>query len=486
MKRQKKNCDYSKKKFSQTVFLFSKFFRKRMSKSYADVSSDLVDISSAEGASAPRKKCKQAEVQTGDELLPQKTDVETSPDARVDVATSSTGVKYQVPKVDENEVFQFLKKVYPIAMRELTPTTAYQYLEKKAASTNIVLKTTFDTDSKYTVSGLSINCTGSTVAVALEVPNHYGFCKHSTQLHFISTVSNNRHEIQLDSCVTAIKYHPHYPAIIAIGHHTGEVSVIRNDDKWAQTKLGDSHLNKIVAVDWLADRQTVLALVSASSEGLICVWTLKGRNSRTKFLEQCSPMKISDKDGSISCLSVIPNSSDALVGLENGNIVRVPLPFESSAVQRERQFYPGHSGPVINIQICPIAPGLFVSIGSDELFCIRNGNVNDPLTMSILLNCQLFDIAWSKHSPSIVAVVAFDQVAILDFCVSSTEPIMSFDAPNAVKVVWNENIPGTLMVGCSDGKVMFFGCEDGGFEQRPGANRLMTQWESQTKTVLSL
>ena len=88
-----------------------------MSKYYSDVSSDLVDISSAEGASAPRKKCKQAEVQTGEELLPQKIDVETAPDSRVDVATSSTGVKYQVPKVDENEILQFLKRVYPIAMR---------------------------------------------------------------------------------------------------------------------------------------------------------------------------------------------------------------------------------------------------------------------------------------------------------------------------------------------------------------------------------
>ncbi|OHT13750.1 hypothetical protein TRFO_16082 [Tritrichomonas foetus] len=456
-----------------------------MSKTFSDGSSDPITISPAQGESAPRPKCKESEVQTDNDLITPTVDVQTAPDPRVDIGTSSTGVKYAPPKIDDYELYQFLKKIEPIALRELVPTSAYQYLEKKINSTNIVLKSSFETDSQFSVSGLSINCTGSTVAVALEVPNHYGFCKHSTQLHFISTVSNNRHEIPLDSCVTALKYHPHYPAIIAMGHHTGEVSVIRNDDKWAQTKLGDSHLNRIVAVDWLADRQTVMALVSASVEGLICVWTLKGRNSRTKFLEQCSPMKISDKDGSISCMTVIPNSSDALVGLESGAIVRVPLPFECSFVQRERQFYSGHTGPVVNISICPIAPGLCVSVGSDELFCIRNSVVNDPLSMSILLNCQLFDCAWSVHSPSVVAVVAVDRVVIMDFCVSATQPILSFDAPNANKVVWNENIPGTLIVGCTDGKVLFFGCEEGGLEQRPGANRLMSQWEAQTKTVLS-
>lgn len=453
-----------------------------MSKTYSDVSSDPIDIMPVAGETGPKKKCKEIEIQTGDELLAPKVDVGESAEEKVSVETSTTGIKYAAPKVEEKDLYQFLQRVYPIALRELQPTTAYQYLEKKTTTTTMALKSTFETDSQFTVSGLSINCTGSTVAVALEVPNHYGFCRHSTQLHFISTVSSNRHTLPLESCATAIKFHPHYPAIIAIGHHTGEISVIRNDDKWAKTKLGDSHLNRIVAVDWLAERQTVVAIVSASIEGLICVWPLKGRHSRTKFLETCSPLKI---DGPINCMAIIPNTSDALIGLESGTIARVPLPFESSAIQRERQFYQGHTGPVMNIAICPIAPGLFVSVGSDEQFCIRNNNINDPLNMSVLLNCQLFDVAWSKSSPSVVAVVAVDRVAVLDFCVSSTDPIFSFDVPNAVRVVWNENIPGSLVVGCTDGKVLFFGCEDGEFEQRPGANRLMSQWEAQTKTVLS-
>ena len=456
-----------------------------MTRAFSDVSVDPTTISPAAGEKLPRPKCHDADAQTGDELIPTKIDVETSPDARVDIGTSNTGVKYAVPKFDEDDLIKFLRKVEPVALRELVPTSAYQYLEKQTASVKIVQKNSFETDSNFTVSGLSVNCTGSTVAVALEKQNHHGFCKDSTQLHFISTLSNNRHQIPLDSCATAIKYHPHYPAIIAIGHHTGEVSVIRNDDKWAQTKLGDTHLNKIVAVDWLADRQTVLALVSASAEGLICVWTLKGRNSRTRFLEQCSPLKLSDKDGSISCMSIIPNSSDALVGLESGTIVRVSLPFESRFVQRERQSYTGHTGSIVSISICPIAPGLFISIGSDEYFCIRNSIMTEPLDMAVLLNCELYDIAWSKSSPSVVAVVAVDRVVILDFCVSSKKPIMSFNAPNAVKVVWNENIPGTLVVGCSDGKIIFFGTDEGGLEQRPGAHRLMNQWETQNRSVLS-
>lgn len=455
-----------------------------MSRSFSDSKPDAVSINPRAGESAPRPKCSDAEVQTSSDLTPKMKDAETSSLDRKDVANQTKVEIYKVPKVDEAQLLAFLQRAEAIALRELQPTTAYQYLERKTVTGTVEVASTHETDSNYSVTALSVNCTGSTVAVALESASHYGFCKHTSQLHFVSTVSSAAsHQIPLDSCATSISYHPHYPAIVAVGHHTGEVTIIRNDEKWAHTELGETHVDKVIAVDWLSDRQKVLALVSASAGGLICVWTLKGRNSRTKVLEQNQQLRVAEKDGSIACMAVVPGTNEAMVGMESGVIVRVALPFEGALV-RERHYYNGHTGPVSSISICPIAPGLFVSVGTDETMCIRNCVVSDPLNIEELLNCPLYDVAWSKASPSIVAVVAVDRVVVMDLVVSVSDPIHSFDVPNATRAVWNDNSPGTLVIGCSDGKVVIYSCNDGSFEQKPGANKLLSQWEAQTKIVL--
>jgi hypothetical protein len=94
-------------------------------------------------------------------------------------------------------------------------------------------------------------------------------------------------------------------------------------------------------------------------------------------------------------------------------------------------------------------------------------------------------VAWLSYSPSIVAIAAVDTVIVLDFCVSNTKPIHSFPIDGAVRVAWNDINPGTLIVGCADGKVLIYAWSDGSFGRKPGANRLLSQWEAQTKTVLS-
>jgi WD40 repeat protein len=392
---------------------------------------------------------------------------------------------YKPPTVDETALLAFLRKVEPIALRELRPTNAYQYLEKRSTDVVVTTSATYETDALFSVTGLSVNCTGATVAVALTAARHQGFCRHSSRLHFLSTIgAGTRHEIPLDSCATSVKYHPNYPAIVAIGHHTGEVTIVRNEEKWAHSQLGEAHVDEIVAVDWLSDQQKVLALASASVSGLICVWPLKGRNSRTKVLDQCQRVKIADSGGSISAMVVVPDTADAFVGLESGQIVRVSLPFEN-AIARDRQYFTGHTGPVAAIAVCPIAPGLFCSAGSDEEFCIRNSVVTNPLNSEQLANGPLFDVAWSTYAPSVVAVVASDRVLVLDFCISTSRPVQTFDVPNAARAVWNDLTPGTLIVGCSDGRVVIFAWSQGSFERRPGANRLLTQWEAQTTIVLS-
>jgi WD40 repeat protein len=259
---------------------------------------------------------------------------------------------------------------------------------------------------------------------------------------------------------------------------------LRNDEKWAHSELGEAHLDEIVGLGWLSERQKVLALVSASVGGLICVWSLKGRNSRTKVLDSCQKVRVSETGGSIACLQVVPDTTEALVGLESGQIVRVSLPFEN-AIEKVNEFFNGQLVPISAIALCPIAPGLFVSTGTDYSFCIRNSVVKEPLDSHELTNSPLLDVAWSTFAPSVVAVVAVDAVLVLDFCVSITKPVQTFAIDGAARVAWNDVNPGTLIVGCIDGKVLIYAWSEGSFERKPGANRLLTMWEAQTKIVLS-
>jgi WD40 repeat protein len=453
-----------------------------MAKSYADADFGPFAILPKATTRAPTAKYSEAEVQTGSELIPAMVDQETSSASRAEIAIQSKIEIYKPPAVDEAVLLAFLKRVEPIALRELRPTSAYQYLEKKVKSSTFEIAASYETDSSYSVTGLSVNCTGSTIAVALRWRTHVGFCRHASVLHFLSTVSASaRHQIPLDSCATSVKYHPNYPAIVAIGHHTGEVSIIRNEEKWAHTTLGETHLHEVVAVDWLSERQKVLALVSASSEGLVCIWSLKGRNSRTKVLDQVQQVQVSEV-GSISCMTVVPDTNDALIGLESGRIVRVSLPFESALV-RERAFFNGHCGPVSAISICSIAPGLFVSVGTDETLCVRNAVCTDPLSVD-QFNTVLSDVCWSKKTPAAVAAVSGDRVLVLDFCASTSEPVQILEVPNASRVVWND-IDGTIAVGGTDGRVTIYSCGDGTFETKPGANALLSQWEAQTNIMLT-
>jgi hypothetical protein len=58
--------------------------------------------------------------------------------------------------VDENVRLAFPQKVEAIALRELRPTMAYQYLEKR--STDVVTTAaTYETDAFFSVMGLSVN-----------------------------------------------------------------------------------------------------------------------------------------------------------------------------------------------------------------------------------------------------------------------------------------------------------------------------------------
>jgi WD40 repeat protein len=456
-----------------------------MSGKYGDAPGEEVELEP--GVVVPQEKGELVDVDVQTEpFFIAHEDMETLTYDRQD---QETEVKVEVNRTqdfDQDDVLEFLNRMLPLALTELQPTSAYQYLENRSTAGTAEVVANYETTSGFSVAGLSCNCTGSTVAVALVWAKHFGFCKHSSQLHFISILSStNRHSLPLDSCATSVCYHPHYPAIIAVGHHTGELSVFRNDEKWAHTELGQTHLEPVISVDWVSDRQKVVALVSASLDGLICVWPLKGRNTRTKTLDDVQKVRISEKSEPISAMTVIPGTNHCLVGLESGLIVRLTLPLDSSTLVRERQFHQGHTGPISALAVCPIAPGLFVSVGTDELLCVRNSFLTEPLHAEELLTSSLHDIAWSKHCPSVVAVVGSDRVAILDMFVSSSIPIHVFEIANPTRAVWNDSCPGTLVIGCSDGHVIIYSCDDGSLTPKPGASKLLTQWEAQTRIVLS-
>lgn len=454
-----------------------------MSHQFSDNAAEVINLDRSSAVAVDKSSLVTVEVQTGDEFLAKKVDqTTTTSDNRNDVATAALKLKMETAEANPQEMQKFLSKVMPIMIKELQPNPAYQYLEKRSSSGKMDITNTIETDTNYSVSELCCNCTGATYAVALKMQNHYGFCKHSSHLFFVPAAGGQPKTFPLDSCATCLAYHPHYPAIIAIGHHTGEITIIKSEEIWATTKLGEQHTSEIVALDWITERNTVTALVSASLDGLICVWTLKGRNTSTKVLERVSTAKVFDKDGSITSLSVIPASCDAYVGLYSGLVLRIPLPYESNLIAHERQFYEPHIGPVSGIAICPTAPGLFATAGTDESVQIRNAVSRSALyTIDAAGGRPLTDIKWSPFSPSIFATVAEDRLVIVDLAVSTSTAVATLDIPGAVKVAWNLSVPGTLAVGTVDGHVVTVQCNDGTLDQKPGANMVVGELEAQTK-----
>ena len=341
-------------------------------------------------------------------------------------------------------------------LKELKPINSYQYLEKKNYNNNkIEILSKIETDQNYNITDISCNCTGSTIAVSQEIKNHHGFCTHSSYIYFLSTLNNSQHKYYLESCATSILYHPHYPGIIAIGHHTGEITLLRSEEKWAFTELGKYHFDKIVSLNWILENQTVKSLVSASFGGIICVWNLKGRNSRTKILEQVKSIIPLENNGSISCMSIIPNTFDALVGFQSGQIIRITLPYDEPTIMKEKQYFNGHTGPISSISINNSFPGLFLTVGTDRLFCIRNNICKDPLIMNEISNKPLYDIQWCPHSSPLCAIVSLDKLIIIDISISPNNLYSSIEIPNIKKITWNPIIKGNLIAGCNNGLVFF-------------------------------
>jgi len=452
-----------------------------MKRNFVDNSPDFIQCLPSSNTTISNKSLRTVEVQTEEDSRSKRTDVSIDTyDGRVDIGISAQGVKYAPPKINEIEVMKFLSKVMPLMLNELIPTSAYQFLEKKTSKIKIENVLKFETNNQYTITSMDVNCTGRTIAVSLEYNDHYGFCRHNSSVFFLSTGNSSSHSIQTDSCTTCVKYHPHYPGIIAVGFHTGEIIIYRSEEKWAQTKLGVNHVDKIVALDWIIESQVAKALVSVSIGGIITVWNLKGRNTQTKVLEQSNPMKISEKNGSITCLVVIPNTFDALVAMQSGTIYKVPLPYENSTSIGEKMIYNGHTGPISSISICPIAPGLFVTAGTDEILSVHNQINSEPLAVTEFSNGSLLDASFSPHSPSICAIINRNRVLLYDITNSSPSPFLVYDIPKAQKVTWNPSIPGMIIVGCSNGNVQVLQCSEGVLEQRAGSNRVLVEYESRS------
>ena len=148
-----------------------------MSRSLADSASETYNIDQNTADRGTKQDLVEVEVQTGSEFLPKKVDVETTTfSSRKEQATSPLNLKMELVEANPIDLVKFLKRVQPLMLKELQPKAAYNYMKTKSNTGKLDVVSTTDTDSQYTVTQISTNCTGSTVAVALEMQHHFGFC----------------------------------------------------------------------------------------------------------------------------------------------------------------------------------------------------------------------------------------------------------------------------------------------------------------------
>jgi hypothetical protein len=122
----------------------------------------------------------------------------------------------------------------------LNNSRGYHLLEDSTGSKEVELISTIECDSNSEVSGISMSVSFTTMAVSYIQRNHIGFCYHSSQINLISTVnSTSKNTFPTTSCANAVALHPNYSALFAIGHHTGELTIILSNEIWAHSALGD-------------------------------------------------------------------------------------------------------------------------------------------------------------------------------------------------------------------------------------------------------
>ncbi|XP_046746328.1 cytoplasmic dynein 2 intermediate chain 2-like isoform X4 [Diprion similis] len=150
-----------------------------------------------------------------------------------DVETQTVRQDKNAPHVDYQKLSAFLKRVTPSVLDELdeiygsTAFDGYDVATGGEPSSSIKLLTKFNTlneaDAETKISCVTWSAGGGTLALSYSAVCHDTWCNHTSSIRIFNFTKEDQfpstpnRSLEVNSCVTALSYHPVEPSILAAG-----------------------------------------------------------------------------------------------------------------------------------------------------------------------------------------------------------------------------------------------------------------------------
>lgn len=310
-----------------------------------------------------------------------------------------------------------------------------------------------------------------------------------------------------NSDILTAKFSPFHPSLIVGGSYSGQVLLWDTRSKSPlpvqKTPLtgasSGGHTHPIYSIS-LVGTQNANNIISCSTDGVVCGWTVDMLSQPQEYLELTAPPPSKTEDLSPTCMSFPwADPTSFLVGTEDGTIFpchRYDRAGAKAGVDT-RVRYKGHTAPVMGSDFHPVRGPVDLgdlllssaldwtvklwkvrpssttvattSISTTTTFSSGVEQVIEPL-FEFSREEVVYDARWSPHKPGVFALVdGAGSVEVWDLTVDTEVPVSSaspevnrlaaqtsYVAKSLNKVVWEEKEGKRLAVGGAAGVVSVF------------------------------
>ncbi|KAI9894232.1 MAG: hypothetical protein M1814_004086 [Vezdaea aestivalis] len=320
------------------------------------------------------------------------------------------------------------------------------------------------------------------------------------------------------SDILTAKFSPFHPNLIIGGAYNGQVLLWDTRAKSAPVQktplTGIGHTHPVYSID-VVGTQNANNIISCSTDGVVCGWTVDMLAQPQELLELTAQMPARTEDIAPTCIS-FPQSDPTffLIGTEEG-IIHPCHRYDRAGAKAgidHRLNYRGHAAPIMSLEFHPakgpidlgdlvLSSSLDWSVklwrarapAATSSSAVQQTQIATPL-LDITREDVIYDAAWSPVKPGIFALVdGAGSLEVWDITMDTEVPVAKV-MPTARKstgmfsrslnkVKWEEHDGKRLAVGGLDGVVSVF---DVGSELGGADNARHEEWTAVKKTIARL
>lgn len=324
------------------------------------------------------------------------------------------------------------------------------------------------------------------------------------------------------SDILTAQFSPFHPNLIIGGAYSGQVLLWDTRAKSQPVQktplTGSGHTHPVYAID-IVGTQNANNIISCSTDGVVCGWTVDMLSQPQEFLELISPPPAKTEDMAPTCIA-FPQADPTyfLAGTEEGSIYpchRYDRAGAKAGVDT-RVAYRGHAAPVMSLDFHPARGPIDLGdlvLSSSVDWTVKLWKVRPPAATATVASSGpgsapqaqaplyefvredlVYDARWSPVKPGVFALVdgagsleIWDVNIDVEVPVAKTSPSdkrgVSFMARSLNRIAWEKNEGKRLATGGLDGVVTVFevGAELGGQD-----NLRQEEWTGVKKLVQRL